>query len=718
MNHQFRCVMSLLLLLFWSLPEARPDDRRQHLLREVTLDRVEQWLPFHPDSALRVLKQLEGEGGYQKLVPRLKFMQGEAFRWKREDAGALRLYRQVLEFRGTSIVFRAEVQNAMGKVFWQSNIPDSTLLMLHAAVVSASKGVSPEVLSRTANDLGDWFMESNKPDSAIRYFLVALGQVRKTGDQAREAFIMNNIGLALYRMGDLDKSVQWQLDALRLKELLGDGKSLCGSLLNVGMIMLKLDKLPEARTYLLKGYKLSTDSVFQRYTAPLALNLGVLMKQLRQYDSAEFFYNQALLVSRQLKLSSTIGKTLTNMGALYEVQGKLPEALAKFTEALEMAQQSGNKLEMALRSRNIAGINLALNRPAAARPFIFKAAALASELHSHELNMDVYLTLARYYEQTGQFKEAYFNHKKYKQSYDSLYSIETRKTIDELNTRYQTEKKEQEIANLQNQQRIRELELVNTSEQLSRQRIILWGVTATALLLALTSWLFFNRYRLKQRAAREQLARQKSETEQRLLLMQMNPHFIFNSLASIQQFIGDNEAVVAQQFLGRFSRLMRLILENSSRPFVPLADETELLEHYLNLEKLRFGNRFCFSIENDIDEPEFVMIPPMITQPFVENAVLHGFRDKHEGGVLTLKYIQEGNMIRCTVSDNGCGRSLVSGKPGHRSLATSVVMQRLNLLRTECRCNASLVITDLFDSLGQPAGTKVELLLPFREKES
>lgn len=697
--------------------EIYADDRRGHLFREVTLDRVEQWLPYHPDSALKMLRKWERDVDYRKFASRLKFMQGEAFRWKNEATGALSLYRQALALPLSSVTFRAEVLNAMGKVFWQSGAADSASQMLRKAVAVAARGGSPSVLSRTSNDLGDWLMENNQPDSAIRYFHLALDNVRKTGDRTREAFTMNNIGLAWYRMGDLDQSVQWQLDALRLKEQLGDGKSLCGSLLNVGMIMLKLEKFDDALPHLLKGYKMASDSSFQRFLAPFALNLGVLMKHRKQYDSAEYFYNRALEVSRQLNIPSTIGKTLTNLGALYQSQRRLSEALSKFTESLFMAEQSGNKLEIALRNHNVAGVNLDMNRTAAARPYIFKAAELARELHSHELNMEVFLTLARYYEQTGQFKEAFYNHKKYKESYDSLYSIETRKTIDELHTRYQTEKKEQEIANLQNQQRIRELELANASQQLTRQRLLLWGVAATMLLLILTAWLLFNRYRLKQRAAREQLARQKSETEQRLLLMQMNPHFIFNSLSAIQQFIGDNETVAAQQFLGRFARLMRLILENSSRPFVPLADETELLEHYLNLEKLRFGSRFNFSIENTIEEPDFVLIPPMITQPFVENAILHGFRETEAGGLLSLRYELSDNMIRCIITDNGCGRKPVTSRPGHRSMATSVVEQRLSLLKAECRCNASILIADLQNSEGQPSGTQVVLLLPFIEKE-
>jgi LytS/YehU family sensor histidine kinase len=200
----------------------------------------------------------------------------------------------------------------------------------------------------------------------------------------------------------------------------------------------------------------------------------------------------------------------------------------------------------------------------------------------------------------------------------------------------------------------------------------------------------------------------------------MNPHFIFNSLNSINSFISDSDPDSAQSFLSKFARLMRYILENSRKTMVPLEDEVNTLKLNMELEQLRFDNRFDFKInvEGPIDE-EYTFVPPMLVQPFIENAILHGLAGKDKGGMIKVDFRVKGKIMHCTIEDNGIGRKKAGeikktiGKGKHRSLGMQVTKERLDILSEKYGVNASFKIIDLHDSLGNSTGTRAIVKIPF-----
>ena len=257
---------------------------------------------------------------------------------------------------------------------------------------------------------------------------------------------------------------------------------------------------------------------------------------------------------------------------------------------------------------------------------------------------------------------------------------------------------------------------------LFQQKLILLFTILTIILISLMLFLWFKRYRLKQYNAQQLIARQKTELEQRMLLSQMNPHFIFNSLASVQEYIGSNEQLKAQKFLSSFAKLMRSILENSLRQFIPLDEEIVSIQLYLDLEKQRFSNRFEYSIENRVEDPEFVLVPPMLVQPFVENAIIHGFANRDIAGKIDIEYVQVGNLIQISIRDNGVGRNKPKdlnqpAEKHHNSVGTIIVKDRIELLNNEYGCNASVSYQDLKSEDGLASGTRVVLTIPFNERK-
>lgn len=202
------------------------------------------------------------------------------------------------------------------------------------------------------------------------------------------------------------------------------------------------------------------------------------------------------------------------------------------------------------------------------------------------------------------------------------------------------------------------------------------------------------------------------------LRAQMNPHFIFNSLNSIENYIIQNETVKASEYLNGFSRLMRLILQNSRSHLVNLKDEIEALKLYMEMESLRFNNEVEYEVNIDQAlDPDDIDIPPMLIQPYVENGIWHGLRHKGGPGKITLSFAKDNGYLKCTIEDNGVGRSKAASmetpNPRRKSMAMNITNERLQTINKIYETDASVHIEDLVDEKGEAAGTRVELSISY-----
>jgi len=214
-----------------------------------------------------------------------------------------------------------------------------------------------------------------------------------------------------------------------------------------------------------------------------------------------------------------------------------------------------------------------------------------------------------------------------------------------------------------------------------------------------------------------QIEKQLFDIQQKALRLQMNPHFIFNSLNSIQSYVLTKDVDLAVNYLGRFSQLMRLILSNSRESVVSLADELKAVQHYLEIEKLRFEEKFTYNILVDPEiDAEFTGVPPMILQPYIENAIIHGLVHKLTPGQIAIRFQQKGSWLLCSIEDNGVGRSKaaeIKRQSGlnSKSRGMMITKERLEILSKKSDEKFSVKVIDLKDENGEPAGTRVELLI-------
>jgi ligand-binding sensor domain-containing protein len=242
-----------------------------------------------------------------------------------------------------------------------------------------------------------------------------------------------------------------------------------------------------------------------------------------------------------------------------------------------------------------------------------------------------------------------------------------------------------------------------------------WFKVASLLFVCILAILFF-RYRLKV-VRKEAAARQKmTEMEMMALRSQMNPHFIFNSLNSIENFIMLNEKRLASDYLNKFATLIRMILENSRKQLVPLSVDMEAMQLYVDLERLRFENKFGYL--TDIDEQLLkgdYRVTPLLIQPFVENAIVHGLAPSEKQDLwLKITVRLRDDYIHYTIEDNGIGRVEAMSysrkhRPGHKSLGLQISRERMDIINRRTRTESTLDILDLQDGEGRPAGTRVQL---------
>jgi len=290
------------------------------------------------------------------------------------------------------------------------------------------------------------------------------------------------------------------------------------------------------------------------------------------------------------------------------------------------------------------------------------------------------------------------------QAKDTLFILKRNRDLVELQTKYETSRKEQQIEQLAKENKFKQL-------RLNQSRIYLAGMGVMIFLLIIIGILLIRQGRIKTQQKMIIL-------EQKLLRSQMNPHFIFNSMASIQEFILAKDAKSAARYLSNFAKLIRNILDCSLEEMIPLAREIEALEYYLQLQKVRLEEKFDFIINKDDSvEWEEIRIPALLIQPFVENAIEHGIRHKTDKGMIIIGFQMSDKWLSVVIEDNGVGRNKAwefeqNQRKDHSSISTYLIKERLKILNKKSHRKMTLAIIDLFGDNGAPIGTRVVIRIP------
>jgi len=316
----------------------------------------------------------------------------------------------------------------------------------------------------------------------------------------------------------------------------------------------------------------------------------------------------------------------------------------------------------------------------------------------------VYFDMSKMFALMGEYKKAYESHILYKQYSDSVGARNYSSGLADARMRYETDAKEKELEVL--------------SLKLERQRYFTWGSVTLIILALLVGFLLFRQTLINNKRRISEMNRKISEITQANLRQQMNPHFIFNTLNSIQYYMYQHDKIATNNYLTKFSSLMRKTLENSQHTAIPIKDELDALGLYLELETLRFKEKFHYSIHVDEEIDTLIYkIPTMLIQPYVENAICHGLINKEGKGYLRIDLNLHNDHIACIIEDDGIGREAAmelkrNKNENHNSLGTRITESRLNLVNTLYGTSMKVIYTDLKDHFDRPNGTRVEIQIP------
>jgi tetratricopeptide (TPR) repeat protein/two-component sensor histidine kinase len=558
-----------------------------------------------------------------------------------------------------------------------------------------------EFAVRCLVNLANSYIKLSKTDSVE----LSLNRAEVINDRLKSDFMAAQIYLvkASY-YSDFSKNdsvVFYSLKALSLGEKITDESVINRAVITLGAAYFQNEDFQLALKYFKKSREQLLSQSNQANLSIVNYNLATSYTGLNMFDSASYFYQQALE-------SPGVDGNKFLQGYFYEglaeLQGRMKlfdESVANHLKAIELSREVGEKRNLSAAYVNVSEVLLKTGKTADAIRYAQLGVDLAKEIKFIEKESDAWWMLSKAYQTAGRYKEGLEAlHRFYK--LDSTMLNETKAMqISDLNIQYETEKKENEIARLAQLGEIQSL-------QLSQQRYLIIGGAIVLLLVIAIVVLYFRQKSDRQAQAMTQL-------EQKALRSQLNPHFIFNALGAIQNYMLQNKPQEAASFMSRFARLMRQILENSREDFISLEEEVATLENYLELQLLRFNNSFEYELTVDeaIDAAE-VSIPPMFAQPLIENALEHGLKGKIDGARVKITFRQEDGYVLLTVEDNGKGiASEVKAKEGHKSLAGVITNERIELFNAGLKSKIRLMVEDLAG--GGSTGTRVQLMLPYRE---
>lgn len=571
--------------------------------------------------------------------------------------------------------------------------------------------------------------------TAITYFDSAQRLYHQLGDTVTAVWSMHNKGNAYFTLGDYPNAYKTHQTAFELtpqKDTTLKTLALyymATLFLGAGLPELTLEQVDKVLAFI-PGKNIREKSALRGDAVSALLLGGEAYLQLGQVDSAR-------------KIAAITGPPVQDQnvfhnlfwGRLLTAQGQYRQALPYLEEGLALAEQYKQPIFVARLAREVARAHLGLKDYPHALRYAAQALTTAQRIEALLEQTNAAGTLSEIYDAMGDYSKAYQYSKLHKKWNDALMPEEDKRKLSMV-------RMQNELALQKREAQLLASEARHQEQQLKRQALIRNLLLGGLLLLVVTGVILYRNISLQRKNeklrlhhqlqiqqfesehTRARLQKHAADLEMQALRAQMNPHFIFNCLNAINHFILKNETEIASDYLTKFARLIRMVLQSSAQKCIPLHDELETLKLYISMESVRFRNHFSYSLHcHPSVEIEMMQIPPMLLQPFVENAIWHGLMHRTEGGKLTIHIEEQGGMLLCTIQDNGIGRRRAAELKSKsasfkKSMGVEITANRLQMLYNGSGGGAdALRIEDLEDESGEPLGTRVMLRIPLKMVE-
>lgn len=628
--------------------------------------------------------------------------------------------------------------------------PDKGLIYAKQGLSLAQKLSYKKGESICLNAIGLTYLQMGKLDSAMISYERRYEIVKELKDSIGIAGVYDNMSVINIHLGNMDKALELRLKANKIYSHYNKKKMLASGYTWIGNIYKEQGQYSSALEYYFKTLKIYDDDNRSQDIGYPLINISSIYRYLKQYDQAKNYALEAKTVFEKSKNAKGVGVSLYRLAIIYfeekdydnsikhlneakkifedtqdtyfvtlvnQLLGTIAKdkgdneiALDYFNHALDKAQNVGDVALISTIFQNIGTVYSAKGDYIKALEYMHKSEKILNEIKDKKSLLELSPNFVELYSRINQTDSVMKYMQIYQQLSDTIFNEQTTKSIAEMQTKYETEKKDNEI-------------LVLHFEAEKREKRI-WMVSSGfgfLFVFSVSGFVIYRNKKKKEQAILNQktaeLSREVSESNMKALRSQMNPHFIFNCVHTIERLLSEAKINESKICLERFSNLTRSVLENSIKREITLDEELETLQLYMELENFRFKNPFTYSItiESGIDV-NTTLVPPLILQPFVENSIKHGFRDLEKTGHLKIEVKADNELLICTVEDNGIGRmeskSILSGFK-KESIGMKLTESRLNLISEMKNTKSYFLIDDLVDATNKPLGTHIKMFLPY-----
>ncbi|SHI46565.1 tetratricopeptide repeat-containing sensor histidine kinase [Aquimarina spongiae] len=487
---------------------------------------------------------------------------------------------------------------------------------------------------------------------------------------------LHNLGTIQFYQQDFQNALDIYLKAAKVLENAKSNKLLVNTYSNIGSINAHLKNYKNAQVYLERALPLSDFNQILRLQ--ILVNLNNIYREQGLHSKFESTAFEAEGLAKEYNAQSILSVIYNNLTTYYSDDvPDFEKAIFYGKKSLALKKAINKATDLSINYNNMGDAYLKKGEYRLAIRYLDSALPTAKGvLKSYVLN-----NLKEAYTGLNDFKSAIQYADLKDEIKDSITSAQQKEKVAELTEQFESEKKQQQIDILDTKN---ELQALTIRQQ--RGMLIVLGVIA--LLILILGYFGFKNYKTKQQLDKVLL-------QQKLRKTQLNPHFLFNALQSIQNFVYQNDKDKSGSYLSSYSKLIRLVLENSEDNFTSIADDKLALESYLKLQQLTHNDSFTYQIEiEESVEEDFDQVPSLITQPFVENAILHGIKDVPDGKV-SIKYYKENDQLHVVIADNGKGISSKKevSKKLHKSMSSEIIKEQLkNLNKASKNFNGDLTI--------------------------
>lgn len=612
-----------------------------------------------------------------------------------------------------------EIYKHLGNYHLLTKEPETADFYLKRMLKSAKVLNSKQDVARAHLLMSCNFMMSNLKDSALTHVDIALQFARRTSNKALLAECFHQQATTYKTFGQLELGIAKDILALQIANEIRNHRQIAMFSIEIGKAQFSIHNLQEAEYYFKQALENANKVDDERQRGLAMVELSTIYFSGKNYTDAIQNCQKAVSIFEKLNNQEGLGNAYNTLGLIYREQKEFNKAGSQFNQALIYYESIGDLKQIATVYHNVATVFYAQKRYENALNYLNRSLEISRVYGPVSQVYTTYRVMSDVYKGLGHTQKALEYMTTYVHYVDSSATEQATGKIAELNELYRAEQRDQLILSqadsLERQRQEKQLTATQLENVQLKSNFQMYVILGFVLIIILSGVIIYNRW--NQSKIRQQ--QREAEMSQTLLRVQMNPHFVFNAMSVIQSYIYENDTQNSSRFLVNFSRLMRLILENSSKEEIPVGLEEEILQKYLETQKLRFEDRFEFGIFiSDELRLENAMIPPMITQPFIENSIEHGQLHTIEGGFIHIFFRKNNNMLEVTIEDNGVGRkgSEKNKKSrDHKSMAMNITHERINNLNKKYRTEGYLVVEDFDKTL--ETGTKVLISLPYRTED-